>query len=415
MKILLSFVLLFSALGLGTPPGIAWPKSILREGNLPALMAEKILPFWNAGKQGTFAGKAGVALPYKAFELPVERAAIVLIPGHLADKMEYREVAYSLTQEGYSVYVYDHRGQGHAPRLAKNPQIAHVDDFQDYIDDLEAFLKQVVRTKAHPYVFGIGSSMGGLIGTRLVQQHPKALDAFVAAVPAYGVQLKGIPSPIVKLWLRFQIALGRANSYAPLQKDGSLEEMRARKELNSYTRWKEELKLRAIDPAFIMGGPSNRLLLGMIEAGEAVMQNAITTTTPILAIEAENELTVLSPRIEKFSELAPHAILFTLPRAYHRIFLEADDIRLPLMTEIYRFLVRPGEVEWYLKRNEPAFAQYAAGLQGESKAATQALEKSSADEKALYRWLTARRQEELNKIYPGTGAARTTSSPLPQK
>ncbi|MGO8654096.1 alpha/beta fold hydrolase, partial [Rhizobium ruizarguesonis] len=67
---------------------------------------------------------------------------------------KYREIVYDLWQEGYQVYILDHRGQGFSERLIRpnkaqelDPRavkrvhdLGYVENFDDFVDDLKTFV-----------------------------------------------------------------------------------------------------------------------------------------------------------------------------------------------------------------------------------------------------------------------------------
>lgn len=58
--------------------------------------------------------------------------------------VKYAELAYDLFHSGFDVLIIDHRGQGRSGRMLSDPHRGHVDNFNDYVDDLTAFWQQEV-------------------------------------------------------------------------------------------------------------------------------------------------------------------------------------------------------------------------------------------------------------------------------
>lgn len=124
----------------------------------------------------------GYRLRYSRFGCdPGPRGAIVLLPGRTEGAYEYYETALDFIARGYGpVYAVDHRGQGLSPRLLDDPSKGHIVRFQDYVDDTEAFVADVLADLGtlgvgpDPVLHLTSNSMGGAIAIGYLQ---KAGDA----------------------------------------------------------------------------------------------------------------------------------------------------------------------------------------------------------------------------------------------
>ena len=76
--------------------------------------------FWQQrGQPGQITGQGGLVLATQRFLQPdraAEKGAIVLVSGRTESMLKYKEVAYDLFRNGWSVYIHDHRGQGLSDR-----------------------------------------------------------------------------------------------------------------------------------------------------------------------------------------------------------------------------------------------------------------------------------------------------------
>ncbi len=130
--------------------------------------------------------RMAVATPLKAYEGPLsyklrysqfgcglgKKGALVIAPGRAEGSPEYYETALDFIKNGYSpVYVIDHRGQGLSPRILENSFKSHVDDFMNYVSDLDYAVEDILENlKKLGFVKGktplmyASNSMGGGIG-----------------------------------------------------------------------------------------------------------------------------------------------------------------------------------------------------------------------------------------------------------
>ena len=110
---------------------------------------------------------------------PEASASVVISSGRIESLVKYKELVYELYQNGYSVFIHDHRGQGMSGRLALNLQIGYVSDFDDYLQDLNIFVEQVVKPNSVAQLKLLCHSMGSAIGALYCLAHPEDFEQVV--------------------------------------------------------------------------------------------------------------------------------------------------------------------------------------------------------------------------------------------
>jgi alpha-beta hydrolase superfamily lysophospholipase len=112
----------------------------------------------------------------------------------------YRHLAEAAGRRGWEVLAPDLRGHGRS-----GGQRGHVRRFRDYLDDLEAIVRQHDGEDLPLAVFG--HSMGGLVATHLVARRHRHADKGLASAAALALSspLFGIAQPVAWPWR----ALGR--------------------------------------------------------------------------------------------------------------------------------------------------------------------------------------------------------------
>ena len=119
-------------------------------------------------------------------------STVVIVPGFTEGLVIYQEVIHDLLRNRWSVYIHDHRGQGHSarePAVRDTPDIGHVERFDDFVADLDAWITGEVLPAGHARVFLWAHSMGGAIAARYAMDHPERLTG-LALVDAGGAPVR---------------------------------------------------------------------------------------------------------------------------------------------------------------------------------------------------------------------------------
>jgi lysophospholipase len=129
----------------------------------------------------SFKDKKYYKLRYSRFGCELgSKGSLVISPGRGEASIFYYETAIDFIKLGYSpVYVVDHRGQGFSPRLLTDHSKGHIGSFEDYINDLDAMVQDVIINLNEEFgrkdepLFYTSNSMGGAIGIGYFQKKGK--------------------------------------------------------------------------------------------------------------------------------------------------------------------------------------------------------------------------------------------------
>jgi lysophospholipase len=125
------------------------------------------------------------------------RATILVLPGRAEFIEKYAEVLARLLERGFAVVMLDWRGQGGSQRQLRDPAKGHVEDFEDYLLDLEAAGDEMRRIGL-PGPFGLlAHSTGGAVALLALARGESRFARAVLTAP-----LVGLPGAGGREWAR---------------------------------------------------------------------------------------------------------------------------------------------------------------------------------------------------------------------
>lgn len=165
-------------------------------------------------EEGFFSARDGVRLFWHVARVPSPTAHVAIVHGYAEHLGRHGEIAQALTGAGYTAHLLDCRGHGQS-----GGRRAFVDDFRDYLSDLELFLDRVKEHAAGAPLFLLGHSHGALIGARYLLDKPDAVRGAVFSSPYFRLKLDVSPVKIIagKLLGRVLPSLPMRNELKPEQ------------------------------------------------------------------------------------------------------------------------------------------------------------------------------------------------------
>jgi alpha-beta hydrolase superfamily lysophospholipase len=162
-------------------------------------------------EEASFHGLNGLELYYQRWQADVEpRAVIVLVHGIGEHSGRYMNVVNPLTMDGYTVYGYDHRGHGRSPG-----QRVYINDWEEYREDLKAFLDTVSHQESGKPIFLYAHSMGGLIALDYLLHYSQGLWGAIIStatimpiIPPNKTYLLFLVRALSAVWPRFSVKTG---------------------------------------------------------------------------------------------------------------------------------------------------------------------------------------------------------------
>ncbi len=284
--------------------------------------------------EGFFSARDGLRLYWQTArpaDVSAAPAHLALVHGYGEHSGRHQEITAALVGAGYVVHLLDVRGHGQS-----GGKRAHVERFDDYLQDLELFLSRVKEQAAKggkKPVFLMGHSHGGLIGARYLLDKPGAVDGLVLASPYFRLKL---PVPALKLWAGKLV--GRVLPSLPLQNELRPEVLTRDVAIQQATR---------SDPLFLhIATP--RWFTESSAAQETVLRRATEFVTPLL---------VLTGTADVVADPAAGKEFFDAATAKDKTYKSYPGLLHELFHEPERDLVFKDVLGWLSARAAPSLAR----------------------------------------------------------
>ncbi|EGM77814.1 lysophospholipase [Rheinheimera sp. A13L] len=315
--------------------------------NFATLYQQQVQPFWQTVTPQQLKLSDGTSLHYVLMRPEQVKATVVVVNGRTESYLKYQELAYQLTEQGYQVLMFDHRGQGLSARLTDNPHKGHIEDFQHYIDDMHQLISRVVladKVQADQKLpmYLIGHSMGGAISTLYLQQHPGLFQKAALSAPMHGINGKLAYDEWDACRLASTVTLFSTEGYAGFaDKAYAAGPFEGNELTGSKERYQWMQRLYQDNPQIQLGGAT----WGWLEQACAVLpqmqQQADKIKIPLLVMQAELDTIVSADAQHEFcTALAENPNsgcvggLQLIKGAKHELLFEQDDIRQQVLEKV---------------------------------------------------------------------------------
>lgn len=306
---------------------------------------------WAQRVQGRFSGVEGVSIAYAYIE-PAERKsrAVVISSGRTEFIDKYAEVAFDLFQQGFAVYVIDHRGQGFSGRLLTDLHKGHVVDFEHYVSDLHQFVTEVVLPRESLSPVLVGHSMGAAIVARFIQVYPDIAAGAAVCSPMLEINTgapQGIVWPILSRIEALLSSPDKEPGYVPGGVPYRAVQFSKEGRMNNLTS--SEVRLEYFNQQYIdfpqvqMGSPTRHWLLRAFEAMARILAEVDCVRVPVAVMVSGGDRIVREGGaiefVESLERLGQVPVSFLrVEGAEHELLMESDVFRLPAMNFLLDFI-----------------------------------------------------------------------------
>lgn len=303
--------------------------------------AKVIQPFWQQElKQGEFSGVGGVLIRYAYVVHPQPIGSVAISSGRVETLIKYKEVVFDLYNNGYSVFIHDHRGQGLSGRMTANPHKGYVEDFIDFVSDFKRFYDQVIEPNSQHKPLMLCHSMGGTIGSLYVLKYPDDFAKIALSAPMYGVR-PALPDWLGKLLISSNFLVsnwfGSEPRYFMGQGDYQAETFANNKLTHSQPRYQIFIDEYEGQPEVKLGGITTQWLKAALAAMDSVKLQAGLFPIPMLLMQAGSDKIVDNQSQDQVVNLVPNCQKLLIAGASHELLMEVDEYRNACFTAILRF------------------------------------------------------------------------------
>jgi alpha-beta hydrolase superfamily lysophospholipase len=192
------------------------------------------------------------------------RAVVVVVHGLRDHSTRYTELGAALAAKGFAVHAFDLRGHGHSEGIR-----VWVDPFEQYLDDLNLFLRMVAKEEADKPVYLFGHSMGGAIVTldTLTRKPPIAGLVLSAGALKRGKNVSGFLAGSTKV----------VSALFPHLDAFSLDP-------DKFSRSPEVVQENKTDSLVFQDAAPARTAAGLLRALKEITEGRGELTTPVLAL-----------------------------------------------------------------------------------------------------------------------------------
>lgn len=326
------------------------PFKLSNETSLSNNYNSEILAFWEANAISSHFQGVDNKRVHSIAITTGNNKAIVISQGFTESVLRYKEFAYDLNQQGYDVFLIDHRGQGFSERFGGDQHRGYVVNFQDYVDDLNQYIDSLKLETKYQQRYLLSHSMGGAISALYLQQFKHPFQASIFFSPMLSINMGGLPS-----WLAKTIGYNSAEvcswfnnkaCYVPMARNYATKTFSGNKLTHSKKRFYSAQIDFEIYPETQLGYPTMRWLATSVSATEQAVENADKINIPILMIQAGADKIVTRTGQNNFFNNVTYCKFnqfLTIEGAKHEILLESDEFRLNALNHSLQFLAEIGQ------------------------------------------------------------------------
>lgn len=277
---------------------------------------------------------------WKAATAPI-RGTVMLLQGRTEYIEKGYEVIKELRKKGFEVISFDWRGQGGSERMLENPRKGYVDEFDEYVTDLETIVADVALPDCRPPFYVLAHSTGALVALLAAPKIPNKIRRMVLCSPLLGLGVQPVSQPTVKFAAGALTALGVADMYLGGSGTPAADQAFSGNVLTSDTRrFERNRKFLEDFDELAIGGPTAGWVFAACKAIEQVHDPDFyqQIRIPVLFIIAGKDRVVDNTATEIMAKNLRSGSSLTIDGAMHEIMQERDMYREQFLAALFSFI-----------------------------------------------------------------------------
>jgi len=289
-------------------------------------------------KAGYFSSYDGEKIFFEYYEHPQEKASVVISHGFCEFTKKFEEVIYYFYQQGYSVYISDHRGHGYSVREIEDKSKVFIRSYEDYVQDFYQFITKVVfKDKVDKKLILYAHSMGGAIAALFLEQYPDVFLGAILSSPMLEIECGKTPTIIVQLVMQYKKLIGAekefVSGHGPFDGVPHFESSSCL----SAARYNNIFSERLQDENYQTWGGTCAWTLASIKAVRRLQRYADRVKLPILLFQAGMDTTVRPSGQKRFANRSANTHLVEMSDSKHEIYNATTEIRDAYYKQIFAF------------------------------------------------------------------------------
>ena len=290
----------------------------------------------------------GVALRHARWKATTRKTigTVCLLQGRGEQIEKYFETIGELRSRGFAVATFDWRGQGGSERRLRNRMKGHVDSFEEYDRDLEAFMQHVALPDSPQPYFALAHSTGALVCLRTTHEGRVRFSRLVLVSPLVGLGQIRPSQPNAFRIAAFMTAIGLGETIVPGGQARAIDKTPFEGNVltGDAARYQRTVDLYTKLPQVAVGAPTFGWLYAacraMNEANEPDFGPAIRV--PTLVISGALDRLVSMTAAENLAAALRAGGQVVIPGAHHEIMMERDPIRAQFWAAFEAFVPGSG-------------------------------------------------------------------------
>lgn len=301
------------------------------------------VPIPEGKKSGTVTTSDGFQLRYARWPTAVRpsRGTIIVLQGRAEFIEKYFETVEDLRQRGFEVLTFDWRGQGGSQRLLDDPEKGHIDHFNQYLDDLEAILSQIVLPDCRPPHYILAHSTGALVSLLAAPVLGNRIRRMVLISPLLKMNNLPVPQDYLRRLTGLLSFCGLSQAYVDFSgKSPANRSFIGNKVTSDTERFAWVVEFQQAHPELFLSAPTIGWTFSacraMAQVAEPEHYNAIAI--PSLLIAAGGDQVVSPQAISEMGEAMRSGAHLTVFGARHELLQERDVFREQVLAAFDAFV-----------------------------------------------------------------------------